>query len=542
MIGTSLPLDWLNGEGTLELDYEKTLAALKEAGTRSIELRTVRAKHEPEMVLSVAKKLWDRGFLITVHGEVKSEATALSDVFSPLASLLPALQQKTLNITIHPIDGDNAKVLNTLADHIEEHGYPVTVSLENNRLLPDKTEGDSAELVLRAVTEVNRACIGICFDFGHYIYYRKKNFPEEPIVLPPKEFFRRVIHTHIHGVDGLKTHFPLDVHPIPLAEIFGQLSFEYFGLYNLELDFPRFAGRYDPRDALLGSVATIRRELPICATTYDEVRDCFDGWFSSALQALDGNEGTKFGLIHSTSYLFNTNGFLWGMDVAFRNAWSLAETPKACAELLKALRLMIISHGHRDHFERETVRALAHTDMQWLIPDFLYDTAIEYGLRAEQIIVAHEGEAIRIGPLTILPFPGRHFRPGTTLGVPEYGYYVTAENAPSMVFPLDVRDLSLDGVPDLPNADYCFSNVWLGDGKGLEESYDPIVGEFARFMLAFGGKHIFLTHLNENGRKDADMWRDHHGELVKERMLELSPDVKVTIPACGEVITLTEPN
>ena len=537
MIGVSLPFKWLlDGEGTLG-DRDALLDELKQSNVRSVELRSVKPDTLPDDVKSVAEMLWDKGFMITVHGTVSSVETAVENVFKPLESVLAVLRQPSLNVTIHPVVGDNAKMLTNLSDYIRKNSLPVTIALENNRLMPDKTEGDSAELVLNAVAKVDRPEVGICFDFGHYIYYRTKNRPEEPYLLPPKEFFKRVIHTHIHGLSGLKTHFPLDGQNMPLGEIFNKLSFEYFGLYNLELDFPRF--KDEPRSALLQSVKVLDESRHICAKVYDEVRDNFDRWFLSALTALDGNEsGTKFGLSHSSSYLFNTNGYRWGMDVAFRNARFLASTPKHAVDFLKDHDLMVISHNHRDHFEESTTRALAKTDIEWVIPDFIYDVAIEWGINPQKIHVAREGQPLTVGKLTFLPFEGRHFRPGTTHGVPEYGYFVTAEGSPSIVFPVDVRDLSLDGFPKLPDADYCFANVWLGDGKCLEQSYDPIDREFSKFMLKFSDKNIILTHLNEDGRKDKEMWRNHHAELVKAKIQEFSPKTRVLIPNRGETMIL----
>ncbi len=538
MIGVSLPFEWLKSGTGLDVDREGMLQKLKKQGVRSIELRTVDPAHSPDDVGAVADMLWDRGFLISVHGRVKSRETAVSDVFLPLQKMLSSLRQAKVNVTVHPIDGDNAEMLCELADYVEDHGFPVTIALENNRLLPDKTEGNSAELVLSAVQKADRACVGICFDFGHYLYYRMKNYPQEPVTFPSKEFFKRVIHTHIHALCGLKTHFPLNGYLMPLKGIFDKLSHEYFGLYNIELDFPRFQALYGAQEALLGSVDKLRGELPICAKLYDGIRDNFDRWFLSSLTALDGDEGVKLGFVHASSYLFNTNGYRWGMDLAFRNALKLADTPKRCAELLGDLDLMVISHGHNDHFEKSTVKALSKTDVEWVIPDFLYESALECGVLPNRIHVAKENEPLHIGKLTILPFKGRHFRPVTGKGTEEYGYYVTAEQAPSMVFPVDVRDFSLEGMPDIPMADYCFAHVWLGDKNGFKDGYDPIDRKFAEFMLKLSDKNIFLAHLYENGRKDEDMWRECHADIIKTRITELSPETCVTVPKCGEVIEL----
>ncbi len=537
MIGVSLPLDWLiTGEGLPE-SVDTVLSALKAEGVRSIELRTVRARHCASDVRRVAEFLWDDGFSISVHGDVKTEENAVGELFQPLEELLKDLRQPSVNITVHPIVGDNVKMLSAIADHIEKHNLPVTVALENNRLMPDKTEGDSAAYVLETVQKVGRATIGICWDMGHYMYWWKKSHGDEPVRLPDEAFLKRVIHTHIHGLSGLKTHFPLDSHALPLKEFLDGVSYKYFGLYNIELEYSRFQDLRPLIPSLISSVRELKEKMPICATVYDDTRDHFEDWIMSADDVFDA-DGVRFGLIHSSSYLFNFNGYRVGMDIAFRCAWILASKPERCVDYLKNIHLMVISHSHRDHFEKSLVRALADTEIRWVIPDFMYDMALECGIDPKKIYVARKGEPITAGPLTLLPFDGRHFRPDTKRGVPEYGYYVTAEGMPSIAFPVDVRDFSLENLPNVPKADYCFANIWLGDGKGLDTSFDPIDRKFSEFMLHFSDKNIILTHLNENGRKDKDMWCTRHAELVRTKISSLSPVTNVFIPVCGQVMEL----
>ena len=538
MIGVSLPFKWLlTGGGSLG-SRAALLSALKERGTESIELRTVRPDHDAADVLRVAELLWNSGFQITVHSSVKSAETAAEDVFSPLSALLRALRQKHLTVTVHPIDGDNVQMLRGLSKVITMHGYPVTVALENNRLLPDRSEGDSAALVLAAVKETALPNVGICFDMGHYLYYRKKNFPNEPFVLPEKSFLSRVVHTHIHALNGFSTHYPLGTHELPVKELLNALSFEYFGVYNIELSFPRFEAISEPVPALLGSVDALKASLPRTARLYDRLRLEFDESFRRMLLSLERVSGSAFGLIHASSYLFSTNGFRWAMDVAFRNIRRLAKTPAIADVLLKQTELMIISHGHADHFEESTVRLLSALPMRWLIPDFLYEKAISYGIPKERITVAHAGDVLCIGPLTIHVFEGHHFRPVTGQGALEYGYHVSAMDAPSLVFPVDVRDFSLTGLPSLPPADYCFANVWLGDNAAAASDYGERLTEFARFMLRFSDRCIVYTHLYENGRNDANLWTEEHARLISDAVTALSPTTKAIIPECGELIEL----
>ena len=340
MIGVSIPFGWFS-DGT---DIDSVLRLLKQQGAGSVELRTVRPHHEPAAVLQAAECLWEQGFYVTVHGSVSSLEMAVEDVFAPLEQLLAALRQDKLNVTVHPITEDNCAMLVALSDYILAHNYPVTIALENNRKLPDKTEGDSVALVLDAVTRADRDNVGICFDMGHYAYYVKKNCPETPDILPGKEFWKRVIHTHIHALNGLRTHFPLGAYELPLKEYLDALSFEYFGVYNLEPDFPRLAPVWTPEAAIEQSLPVLRESLHYCAKLYDTVRQSFDGWFVSALRCWESEgEGATFSLIHSSSYLFSTNGTKWGMDIAFRNARKLAKTPAQAANLLQDMDFMVLS-------------------------------------------------------------------------------------------------------------------------------------------------------------------------------------------------------
>ena len=249
--------------------------------------------------------------------------------------------------------------------------------------------------------------------------------------------------------------------------------------------------------------------------------------------------GTRFALIQSSSFLFCSNGFRWGMDIAFRGAYRLANTPKQAATLLADLELMVISHGHSDHFEERTVRALAQNPTKWVIPDFLEEQAISYGISREKMIIAHAGETLRVGPLTIRPFPGRHFRPVTGKGIEEYGYHISVDGGPAMAFPVDTRDFALRDMPKLPPANYCFANVWLGDSCGNTADYGERPSEFARFMLHFSAKNILFAHLYECDRKEKDMWREEHAALLAKTISQMNPDTRTLIPCPGEIYKLS---
>lgn len=540
MIGVSLPYKWLNlEENCPDIDRDTTLDELFSLGVDSIELRTVLKDSRCEDVLEIAEILWARGFKITVHSRMYSAESAVNDVFAPLKLLLDNLRQKELVIVLHGIVADNVAILTELSDYAIINGYPVKIALENNRLMPDESEGDSAAYVLDVVKQVNRDNVGVCFDMGHYAYYVKKNNKEAEGFLPSEEFIRRTIHTHIHALKGLKTHYPLGDYELALGEILPAIEYNYFGVYNLELDFPRLSGEVDPRSALISSVKHLAAALPPCARLYRRIRREYDTSFNNALGIYNKDtSGTVMSLANCTFYLFNTSGYRWAMDAAFRYVNYLADTPSRAAELLRDVKLMVVTHGHVDHFEEPTVRALLHNDMLWVIPDFLLAEAKEWGIPDEKIIIARENQPICIERLTILPFKGRHFRPTNGQGVDEYGYYITTDSGLTMAFPADVRDYRLEGLTHMPPADVCFAHVFLGDSNAYADDYTERVEEFARFMLHFSDKRIILAHLYESGRRDIDTWRRDHAELIANALKAIKPDIITDIPDWGDRLVL----
>ena len=537
MIGISLPYKWLCGGKGLPVSPSVLLPQLRRRGVGSIELRTVPIGGDPTEVLRVADLLWEYGFSVTVHANAKSAEGIVTEVLQPISAILKHLRQRELIVTVHPIVGDNAAMLRTLSDEAAKAKYPVRFALENQRLLPDKSEGDSLALVLDAVRTVDRDNVGICFDMGHYAWYAER-YAASPSALPPKGFLSRVIHTHIHACAEGTTHFPLDGWGDPLGAYLKALDHGYFGVYNLELSPKRYAHRYDPIEAYFLSVDTLRANFPFSASIYEDIKRHYDDRFHRALQVLSETEGCHAALFGATAYLFNTNGFTWMMDPAFRHARYLADAPSQVRKHLGGVALTVLTHGHADHFEESTVRALSDTEMLWLAPEFLVDRLIACGVRRERILTARVGERVSVDPLTFTVLEGRHFRPDTGKGTDAVGYLVTADGAPSIAFPGDVRDYGVDGLSPV-NADYCFAHVWLTDHALDRDRYLPKCREFAEFMLRMSSKHLFLTHLYENARKEDKMWQIHHAHAAKAAVHALSAATRVTAPTCGEMLKLS---
>lgn len=537
MIGVSLSYKQAVKDAQLP-EFDRVLQRLWQKGARSIELRMVPAKADPAEVRRMADLLWDHGFRITVHGTTKTAETAVEDVLVPLEELLAHRRQPWLTVTVHPVVGDNAAMLRALSDYAYGHGHPIQIALENERRLPDKTEGDSLSLVLAAVTEADRENVGICFDMGHLAWYYRVH-TDDPYQLPPKEFLSRVIHTHVHTcVDG-ETHFPLSAWEGAVASYVEALDYGYFGVYNIEISPKKYAHLCSAEEGYLTSVDTLRSNFPFHASLYEDLKLHYDHRFRKALEVLDRTEGSSVALVGPSSYLFSTGGLRWAMDVAFRNLRFLSETPSRIGEYLKDLQLMILTHAHADHAEDSTIRALAQTGMDWIVPEFVEEKMQALGVSADRLITVRPGETVHYGTLTVRVLPGRHYRPDTGKGCEAVGYLITAEDAPSMAFPGDVRDFSTEGVEAL-SADYCFAHVWLTDFATEPNRYIPKAEELAAFMLRMSSRNVILGHLYENGRRESGMWQLHHAHLVGNVIRRQSPDTKVTVPQCGEILALTK--
>lgn len=535
MIGVSLPYRMLTDDKQNDA-CQSLLSKLWGHGVRSVELRAVAPEGDSAEVLRTANLLWKYGFNITVHASALTAENTVAEVLLPLSDMLANLQQKELIVTVHPINGSNSEMLFKLSDYIIEHNYPVRIALENERRLPDKTEGDSLALVLDAVSTVNRDNVGICFDMGHFAWYCKRH-TDKPLQLPPKEFMSRVIHTHIHRCEGDTTHFPLDTWCEPNSFYIHALDYGYFGVYNIEISPHVYAELYSAQDGYLVSADTLRANFPLHASIYEDLKLNYDKRLNQAIGMLGKSDGCCASLIGPSSYLFNTNGFCWAVDIAFMNIRFLAESPSQVGKYLGNLGAVLITHEHADHMEESTIRALAESEIIWVVPEFLVDDMLRFGVSAERVVAVKSGETISVGSLEIRVLGGRHYRPDTGKGCDAVGYVVTADDSLSIAFPSDVRDYSTADMP-IFDADYCFAHVWLSDNAFDEERNTAKSADFAEFMLRMSSQNIILGHLYESSRTADSLWQMHHANIVCEAIRKKSPETKVYVPQYGDIIKL----
>lgn len=527
MIGTSLPFDFLTGQNNIYGNADSFLEELKKHGVASVEIRSVRAKADPKDVLKAANLLISHGFAITIHSSVKSEETAVNDIFRPLSEVFAILKQPELTVTIHPINGDNAAMLTSLSDYIRVNNLPVRIALENNRLMPDKSRGDCVAFATDIVSRVDRDEIGICFDMGHFCWYTDGE------TVPPREFAKKVIHTHIHALSDGKTHFPLDC-ALPLKEYISSLPHSYYGVYNIELDPLRFIDSREPKDALVKSVDILSSALPFYTGIYDKIRTGFTENMKKSFDAVEKAETDTFALVQSTSYLLRYAGVKFAMDFALRDALFLTDAGKHIPSLFSGYSFHILTHNHSDHFDYNTVVLMKDLPIKWILPHFMTEQALRYGIPKENIIVAEAGKEIQIENIRILPFESRHYRPGTNNGVDELGYCISSEDSPTMLFPGDIRDYSTEGLPEVPDPDWLFAHIWLSDSNEYLDVCREYAEQQAAYISSFRPKNVVFSHLYESGRKDHQMWKKEHAELVAEGI----NDIPYFIPEPGTPVKL----
>lgn len=224
---------------------KKLLAALREEGAGSIELRTVRPGDSPFAVEEAACRVWEQGLSLTVHTVLQPGALGRAQIYLALWKLLETCPQPELTLVVHSLrdaDEEKAKAETAFALHDLAAVLPenVQLALELNRKKGNSDPGHTPEALLEIWERAQVPKLGFCWDFGHY-YYNTAYVQKTPEELPPVEFLRRTVHTHIHTLHEKATHFPLNQGELPLAAYGKALRDSgYRGVWNLELEPERF--------------------------------------------------------------------------------------------------------------------------------------------------------------------------------------------------------------------------------------------------------------------------------------------------------------
>lgn len=267
--------------------FDEFIHEIKKAGVESIEIRKLNQiikKDVYEIYNKSIQKIWDAGMEITIHGDMEENLTGKDfiEVYPSMAYILKkynnyqnklvmtlhALQEKTgkENSSSHQLKERTISLLKDWTTKIEKENLPIYFALENNRSKKSAIDpGNSCTEVFEMVNRVNHPNLGICWDMGHL--YSNLLFGNEIDLklgsTPPKEFIKKVYHTHIHGLndEGI-THYPLtEDYRLPIASYVDALKgVGYEGVYNLELSFDRFPENVSKIEEAIKSIKYLRSQ------------------------------------------------------------------------------------------------------------------------------------------------------------------------------------------------------------------------------------------------------------------------------------------
>jgi len=267
-LGVSLSPAFLCGEAAsthqknmLKDGLSSFLARLRGAGCTHIELRAVRRNTPPETVTGAVRAVQEAGFSLTAHGILTDEPAELF-----WARLLPVLSaENNLCVTVHSASSreETLLLLRRMGEYALIHHPGARLALENNR----SKKGDNIALVecagvANTVKEADLPSLGTCWDFGHFHWDHLTHPALLPDPLPPEEFLKRTVHTHIHSVFSDTTHFPLTMGELPLKSfILALKKTGYSGVYNLEPEPERWDESIDAAEEIIRSVGILRNTL-----------------------------------------------------------------------------------------------------------------------------------------------------------------------------------------------------------------------------------------------------------------------------------------
>ena len=254
-------------------------------------------------------------------------------------------------------------------------------------------------------------------------------------------------------------------------------------------------------------------------------------WLSAFAQAFSGEYGHSAWLLGPSSYLFAINGLRFGLDICINQPWIAQEDRGGYADDLSKLDFMVLTHGHRDHYDASMLSLLKNTPVRWFIPAFFDREQVRAaGIAPGRITWVESGRTYSAGTLSIAAFDSPHVQ------VPETGYLVETGKA-RLLFPGDVRDYT-QRLPWFGPVDYLFAHVWLGRGNARNLPCEPYLSGFCDFAMAARPRRVFLTHLFELGRDAGNLWTYAHAGLAADGLLARDASLAVTVPRVGDRLAL----
>lgn len=194
-IGLKVQIDVFEEEKTdsakklLELygGIEGFLQYLKE-NIFGVEIAQVKINTNPQTLRKAVELCEKYGLFVTIHGVLYPDITA-EEFFAPYSEL--DLKKETLlNITLHPLKTpeETEEQLRKIVTYIEQKGYNVRITLENQRNKNEFTGFAGCMGVKEIVKRINSPYLFVCFDFGHQMSNKKKK--PNPKIYLIKSFYR----------------------------------------------------------------------------------------------------------------------------------------------------------------------------------------------------------------------------------------------------------------------------------------------------------------------------------------------------------------
>lgn len=228
--GTAGNAALLNAYGSVE----NIMLAYQKLGVQSIELSCLHTHLPIAEMIDICRRIQRTGLHLTLHGTTENiSGAAHFDFFAPLYEEILRHQRHT-SVTLHA-PSDLSKAISIPRDWCQEglKRFPsLLFVIENQRLrLPEHGEHFKINAIPPTLPETEN--VGICWDMGHYAYnILKDGLPIK--TLPAPETLKRIRHTHIHGIENMDTHYPLQGDPVTTYVKALQNS-DYSGIYNLEI-------------------------------------------------------------------------------------------------------------------------------------------------------------------------------------------------------------------------------------------------------------------------------------------------------------------
>lgn len=487
-----------------------------------VEISTIGSKSDPhtfmEAVCFCAK--YDLG--VTIHGLLKENEPA-KDFFTPYLPLFQEKLQESYLITLHPLKQkvDTIKALRELCSYAEEQKYPVTFALENQRLTQDYSVNGICKSVGEIVAHVDSNRVHTCFDFGHHLSNkRKQGETADPF---DQAFADRIRHTHIHSMCEGTTHFPLYSGETELDQNLKMLiEKDYSGVLLLELDFQRFVGKLDLKEALCRSVRILKNAYEQTVRKQSEserYQKQYSKILADGLKKLNELDRSVM-LLSPSSYLLKFGEIKIAVDPSLLDIPVSPEGREKFLEILRGCDGVIYTHKHGDHYDAAIARDISNDAMTWFVPDFFSENDICGGkLTEKNCIFVKANQCCSFGKTEIKFFESCHSSNDSF--VPEYGFAILYEGK-HYVFPVDVRNYDTGLVKPFPDTEVLFAHLWLGREKALEID-EEYIRQFADFVNAYGAKRVCLGHLFDVRREISDMWTDLHYRYLESRIETIVP-------------------